>query len=164
MPRAKIASKTQAKGVAKIQADPQDRRASRQAAGFQRVRDAHQTEVAEDYVELIADLIGEAGEARVVDLAERLGVSNATVNNTIQRLQRDGLVHSKPYRSIFLTEAGEALATRSRERHVVVRDFLLALGVSAEVAEVDAEGIEHHVSEATLSAFRRFLDKRRRGG
>jgi DtxR family transcriptional regulator, manganese transport regulator len=154
MPRAKIETKSFAKVLAK--------RASRQAAGFQRVRDAHQTEVAEDYVELIADLIEETGEARVVDLAGRLGVSNATVNNTIQRLQRDGLVHSKPYRSIFLTDEGEALATTSRERHVVVRDFLLALGVTADVAEVDAEGIEHHVSDATLAAFRRFLDKGRR--
>ena len=140
-----------------------NRRASRQAAGFQRVRDAHQTEVAEDYVELISDLIEETGEARVVDLAERLGVSNATVNNTIQRLQRDGLVHSKPYRSIFLTGEGDALAARSRERHVIVRDFLIALGVNAEVAEADAEGVEHHVSDATLQAFRRFLDKSRRG-
>jgi DtxR family transcriptional regulator, manganese transport regulator len=144
-------------------AKPTKRRADRQAAGFQRVRDAHQTEVAEDYVELISDLIEETGEARVVDLAQRLGVSSATVNNTIQRLQRDGLVHSKPYRSIFLTGEGEALAATSRERHVIVRDFLVALGVSAEVAEADAEGVEHHVSDATLQAFRRFLDKRRRG-
>ena len=140
------------------------RRASRQAEGFQRVRDAHQTEVAEDYVELISDLIAENGEARVVDLAVRLGVSSATVNNTIQRLQRDGLVHSKPYRSIFLTEEGETLATTSRERHVVVRDFLIALGVANETAEADAEGLEHHVSDATLQAFRRFLDKARRSG
>ncbi len=163
-PRAKPTAKIQANVRANAQANiTQQRRASRQAAGFQRVRDAHQTEVAEDYVELIADLIEETGEARVVDLAERLGVANATVNNTIQRLQRDGLVHTKPYRSIFLTDVGEALATSSRERHVVVRDFLLALGVSAEVAEVDAEGLEHHVSDATLSAFRRFLGESRRG-
>ncbi len=141
-----------------------NRRPDRQAAGFQRVRDAHQTEVAEDYVELISDLIVETGEARVVDLAQRLGVSSATVNNTIQRLQRDGLVHSKPYRSIFLTEQGETLATTSRERHRLVRDFLIALGVNPEVADADAEGLEHHASAATLQAFRRFLDKSRKGG
>ena len=133
------------------------RRAALKAEGFKRVRDAHQTETAEDYVELISDLIEETGEARVVDLAQRLGVSNATVNNTIQRLARDGLVTSKPYRSIFLTAEGVAMATVSRERHAVVRDFLLALGVAPEVAEADAEGIEHHVSEATLEAFRKHL-------
>ncbi len=135
------------------------RRANLQAEGFRRVRDAHQTEVAEDYVELIAGLIEETGEARVVELAQRLGVSNATVNNTIQRLQRDGLVTSKPYRSIFLTEEGQAMAAASRERHELVRDFLISLGVSAETAEADAEGVEHHVSQETLKAFRKHLAK-----
>jgi DtxR family manganese transport transcriptional regulator len=128
-----------------------------QAERFRRVREAHQTEIAEDYAELIADLIAETGEARLVDLAGRLGVSNATVNNTIARLQRDGLVTSKPYRSIFLTEKGEVLAAEARARHQLVRDFLISLGVDPAVADADAEGIEHHVSEATLQAFRRFL-------
>lgn len=129
----------------------------RQARNFKRVREAHQTEVAEDYVELIADLIDQTGEARVVDLAERLGVTNATVNNTIQRLQRDNLVTAERYRSIFLTDGGRRLAEDSRKRHDLVRDFLIALGVGAEVADADAEGIEHHVSQETLQAFRRFL-------
>lgn len=130
-----------------------------EAERFKRVREAHQTELAEDYVELIGDLIAETGEARVVDLAERLGVSSATVNNSIQRLQRDGLVTSKPYRAIFLTERGQEMACQARERHRVVVELLLALGVDAATAEVDAEGIEHHVSEATLAAFRAFIDK-----
>jgi DtxR family manganese transport transcriptional regulator len=135
------------------------------AARFKRVRDAHQTELAEDYVELIADLMEEKGEARVVDLSVRLGVTKATVNNTIQRLQRDGFVTSQPYRAIFLTDKGRKVAVASRERHVIVRDLLVALGVDAETADADAEGIEHHVSKATLEAFRRHLgkDRRRRG-
>jgi DtxR family transcriptional regulator, manganese transport regulator len=143
-------------------ADEEVREASRQAQRFRRVRDAHQTELAEDYVELIADLIDQTGEARLVDLAGRLGVSNATVNNTVQRLQRDGFVTSKPYRSIFLTDKGQALAATARERHRIVRDFLVALGVDAETADADAEGIEHHVSNATLQAFRSYLRKERR--
>lgn len=150
---------TGAKIGVKPGANDRDPEASRQAARFKKVRDAHQTEVAEDYVELIADLIEETGEARVVDLAQRLGVSSATVNNTVTRLQRDGLVTSKPYRSIFLTGQGQEMATASRERHQVVRDFLIALGVNAETADADAEGIEHHVSNATLAAFRSHLEK-----
>ncbi len=134
-----------------------ERDASRRAANFRRVREAHQTEVAEDYVELIGDLIEDTGEARVVDLANRLGVTNATVNGTIQRLVRDGLVTSEPYRSIFLTSDGAKLAAAARERHETVRDFLVALGVDAKTADADAEGIEHHVSKATLTAFRKFL-------
>lgn len=134
---------------------------SRRARQFQRVREDHQTEIAEDYVELIAELIEKRGEARVVDLSERLGVTKATVNNTIQRLQRDGLVVSAPYRSIFLTDAGKDLASTARERHDVVRDLLLALGVDAATANEDAEGIEHHVSDVTLKAIRRFLKRAR---
>lgn len=132
------------------------------AERFRRVRDAHQTETAEDYVELIDELIEEKGEARLVDLSERLGVTKATVNNTIQRLQRDGFVTSEPYRAIFLTEKGRKLATASRERHEIVRDVLISLGVAPEAADADAEGIEHHVSKATLEAFRKHLAKRRR--
>jgi len=135
------------------------REAKRQARSFERVRQAHQREVAEDYVELIADLIDVTGEARAVDLAERLGVTNATVNNTLNRLTREGLVTRQRYRSIFLTGDGRHMAETARERHQLVRDFLLRLGVDTETAEIDAEGIEHYTSEKTLAAFRRFLGR-----
>jgi DtxR family manganese transport transcriptional regulator len=150
------------KEIAMTGADDDKQEAVRQAERFGHVRDAHQRELAEDYVELIADLIDQRGEARVVDLAGRLGVTNATVNNAIQRLRRDGLVTSKPYRSIFLTEQGRELAETSRERHQVVREFLIALGVDDETADTDAEGIEHHVSDSTLGAFRGYLTKHHR--
>lgn len=143
--------------------DDRDEEARRHAERFQRVREAHQSEVAEDYVELIAELIDKTGEARVVDLAGRLGVTNATVNNTIHRLQRDGFVTTKPYRSIFLTDKGRALAEASRKRHEIVRNFLVALGVDGESAEIDAEGIEHHVSDATLKAFEKYLARHNSG-
>lgn len=126
-----------------------------QAATFGRTRSDHRSEVAEDYVELIADLIEAKGEARAVDLAERLGVTNPTVVNTIARLQKDGLVQSEPYRAIFLTEEGWKLARRCRERHTIVLAFLRAIGVSDDVAATDAEGIEHHVSAETVAALAR---------
>jgi DtxR family manganese transport transcriptional regulator len=124
---------------------------------FQRTREDHSRETAEDYVELIDTLIREQGEARAVDLAERLGISQVTVSKTVRRLAREGLVSAQPYRSIFLTPAGEAMARASRERHALVQEFLRALGVSPKTAENDAEGIEHHVSEETLEGMRRFL-------
>jgi DtxR family manganese transport transcriptional regulator len=127
--------------------------ADRQAAQFERVRMAQQTEKAEDYVEMIEDLINAYGEARVTELAQRFGVSHATVNKVIKRLQRDGLVTSRPYRSIFLTEDGLSLAETARSRHKAVLDFLRAIGISAENAERDAEGMEHYVSDETLAAF-----------
>ena len=123
------------------------------AAKFDRIRRAHQSEVAEDYVEMISDLIAETGEARTVDLAARFGVTSPTVNAIVRRLQREALVETRPYRSIFLTEAGMALAEASRARHRIVRDFLVTIGVPDSIAEEDAEGVEHHVSEETLAVF-----------
>ena len=123
------------------------------AAKFDRIRRAHQSEVAEDYVEMISDLIEETGEARTVDLAARFGVTSPTVNAIVRRLQRENLVETRPYRSIFLTEAGKALAESSRARHQIVRDFLVTIGVPETIAEEDAEGVEHHVSAETLAVF-----------
>ena len=129
------------------------------ATKFDRIRRAHQSEVAEDYVEMIAELIAETGEARSVDLAARFGVTSPTVNAIIQRLQREDLVETRPYRSIFLTAAGQALADKARDRHRIVRDFLLTIGLPETFAEEDAEGIEHHVSAETLAVFAKITNK-----
>jgi DtxR family manganese transport transcriptional regulator len=128
-----------------------------QASRFGKARTAQSGALMEDYVELISDLIGSGGEARPTDIARRLGVSHPTAIKTIARLKREGLAIAKPYRGVFLTETGEHLADRVRARHRVVVDLLLAVGVPAEAAEQDAEGIEHHVSDVTLAAFGRFL-------
>ena len=127
------------------------------ATGFRKTREAHARELAEDYVELIDDLITEFGEARLVDIAERMGVSHVTANKTVGRLQRDGLVQKRPYRAIFLTPAGQELAKSVRKRHQIVLDFLCAVGVPRAQAGIDAEGIEHHISEVTLAAMAKFL-------
>jgi DtxR family transcriptional regulator, manganese transport regulator len=129
------------------------------AAYQRRTRRQHAQERAQDYVEAIAELISSTGEARATDLARSLGVTHVTVIRTVQRLQRDGLVTSLPYRSIFLTEAGRKLASRARSRHRTVVAFLEALGISSSAARADAEGIEHHVSAETLAAFERFLEQ-----
>jgi DtxR family manganese transport transcriptional regulator len=123
------------------------------------MREAHRTEMAEDYVELISDLILANGEARLADLAVHIGVTSATAAKVVQRLQRGGLVESRPYRSIFLTREGEAVAEMSRRRHRIVEEFLRALGINELTVEADAEGIEHHVSEETLAAFERLTER-----
>lgn len=134
-----------------------DRAPEAQAKGFATVRQAHESEMAEDYVELIAELIETRGEARPVDIAERLGVKPPTVTKNISRLQAAGLVRRQPYRAIFLTDAGQELAEACRRRHRIVVAFLLNLGIDEETAERDAEGIEHHVSTTTLEAFEHAL-------
>lgn len=140
-------------------ASPAQDAASLLADGHRRTRRAHASETAEDYVEIIADLIARRGEARVVDVAACLGVTHVTVSRTVARLRKAGLVHTEPYRSLFLTQAGVDLARKVKRRHEVVERFLLALGVSERVARADAEGLEHHVSDETLRAFERFVER-----
>lgn len=122
---------------------------------FTRTRADHAHETAEDYVEAIALLIERGGEARVGDLARLMGVSHVTVSRIVGRIAREGLVTAVRYKPIVLTPAGERLAAEARERHEVVLGFLLAIGVPRENAEIDAEGIEHHVSTETIDAMRR---------
>lgn len=130
-----------------------------QAEYLSQTRREHANEIGEDYVEAIADLTAETGEARVVDLARRLGVTHVTVIRTIARLQKGGFVTAQPYRAIFLTEKGRNLAATCKRRHETVVAFLRSLGISHRVAEMDAEGIEHHVSPETLAAFQSTLQK-----
>jgi DtxR family manganese transport transcriptional regulator len=128
-----------------------------QALRFGRARVARSAALVEDYVELIADLASAQGEARSTDVAKRLGVTHPTAIKAIARLKREGLATSKPYRGIFLTEAGLELANRVRARHRLVVELLLSVGVPRDAAEADAEGMEHYTSEATLKAFAKFL-------
>ena len=131
-----------------------------QAQRFGLARTARFSALLEDYVELIADLLTTEGEARLADIVARLGVSGTTTIKTIGRLKLQGLVTSRPYRGVFLTEAGSVLAERVHARHRLVVDLLVAVGAPAEVAESDAEGIKHHVSDETLRAFARFFKLR----
>ncbi len=150
----------------KLKIDPADDRPpvapvlpepAKQADHHRQVRAARQTEVMEDYVELIADLIDSTGEARSVDIAARLGVTTPTVARRIGRLKEAEWIEARPYRAIFLTEEGRKIAEASRRRHQIVVEFLTSIGVGEEVARADAEGIEHHVSDETLVAFESYL-------
>ena len=127
---------------------------------FKKVRDAHKKENTEDYLELIAELLNRKGEARIVDIAQKLDIAQATANKTIQRLQNQGFVKREPYRSIFLTLKGQKIASRSKKRHNIVLNFLLNLGLDLRTAETDSEGIEHHVSEKTLKKMEKFNHKK----
>lgn len=139
-----------------------DAQQSPPADRFRGTRRAHRDETCEDYVEAIADLCLQSPErdgARVTDLARMMGVSHVTVVRTVSRLKKQNLVVAQRGRPIRLTPAGEKLATAARERHRIVVEFLRAIGVSARQAELDAEGIEHHASEATISAMTKAMSK-----
>tara|TARA_B100000686_G_C16104202_1_gene624754 strand:+ start:51 stop:443 length:393 start_codon:yes stop_codon:yes gene_type:complete len=123
---------------------------------FLKVRNAHKTENTEDYLELIDDLLNKYGEARIVDIANRLDIAQSTANKTIKRLKSQGYIKKDPYRSIFLTIKGQKIASFSKKRHNIVYNFLLNLGLNQKIASADAEGIEHHVSRKTLKKMDKF--------
>ena len=102
----------------------------------------------------------ERGEARVRDLAALMGVSHVTVTRIVARVAREGLVESRRHKPIELTAKGKKLAAKILERHEVVLGFLRAIGVPQKQAEIDSEGIEHHVSEATIKVMRAWMAAR----
>lgn len=129
------------------------------SARHRRTRDDHATESAEDYVEAIDDIIGAQGSCRVEDLRKHFSVSHVTVSRILSRLDRDGWVKKQAYQPVTLTAKGKRLAKKSRDRHQVVLEFLIRLGISRKTAEIDAEGMEHHVSEETLAVMKKFGTK-----
>ncbi|MCR9076027.1 MAG: manganese-binding transcriptional regulator MntR, partial [bacterium] len=126
---------------------------------FRRTRRDHASEIAEDYVEAIAEIIEERGSCRVRDLSGRFGVTHVTVVRTVQRLERDGLIVTEPYKPIELTQRGARLADECKARHDIVLRFLIALGVPEPIAAIDTEGIEHHVSPETLERLKAYIDQ-----
>lgn len=128
-----------------------------QGAAFRRTRTDHSRETAEDYVEAIAEVEAEKGQCRAADLARLFGVSHVTVFKTLSRLTDEGFVETLPYQPVKLTRTGRKLAKQARDRHQIVFDFLLAIGVSETTAKLDAEGIEHHVSSETLGCLSKVI-------
>jgi len=128
-------------------------------SAYKIARNAHEIENTEDYLELISDLLNNSGEARIVDIANQLGIAQATANKTIKRLLDQGYIKKEPYRSIFLTLKGQNIASKSKRRHNIVYNFLINLGLSKKIAQLDSEGIEHHVSNFTLKKMKKFNKK-----
>ncbi len=138
----------------KIQKNPR-------AKPFIETRQHHLKEAAEDYTELIADLIDSEGEARTCEVARHLGVTHVTALRTVQRLQKEGYVATSNQRPITLTAKGKKLAAFSKKRHEILMNFLLSLGVPEEIAAIDVEGMEHHVSSETLEAIERYSNQKK---
>ena len=123
---------------------------------YSNIRNQNKNEILEDYVEAIQEISEIKGDVKNADLAIHFGVSQATINKNLKRLISLKLATSEPYRSIFLTNEGKKLAAISKEKHNIVYQFLIKLGVSKKVAQYDSEGIEHHVSDETLKLMKNF--------
>ena len=130
------------------------------ARRFARVRRDHARETAEDYAELVLDLAAAGRPVRPADLARGLGVSHVTVLRALDRLIRDGIVDRDAEQGIVLSAAGRRMGQAARARHALVVEFLARIGVPPEIAAVDAEGIEHHVSAVTIARMEAFVARR----
>ena len=125
---------------------------------YSKIRFQNKNEILEDYVEAIQEISEIKGDVKNADLAIHFSVSQATVNKNLKRLISYNLAKSEPYRSIFLTNEGKKLASISKQKHQIVYNFLVKLGVSKKIAQFDSEGIEHHVSEETLKLMKKFSE------
>lgn len=116
-------------------------------------------ESAEDYLETILMFCEENGSARSVDIAAHLGVTKPSVSFAMKRLRENGYIHMGDDNRITLTQMGEDIARRILERHHVLTDFLMNIGVSEETARADACKIEHDLSEETFAAIQKHIEK-----
>ena len=108
------------------------------------------TESAEDYLERIYELTEDKGRARMVDIARSLRIRQASVTQMVQKLGEHGFVRYEKYRGLVLTSKGKGIARAVRRRHRVLEEFFELLGVDRDPAQLDLEGIEHHLSPASV--------------
>ena len=125
----------------------------------QRVREQHSSELAQDYVEAIHEILLTSHQVTISSLQKIFGVSHVTVIRTLQRLEEQSLISSSRSKEIKLTEKGKHLAETAVAKHELIKSFFIALGVSHQQADEDAEGAEHHLSDETIEAMRSFLEK-----
>jgi Mn-dependent DtxR family transcriptional regulator len=136
------------------------------------IRDAHtkkgekqlHTDRMEDYLEVIYELIQQKGYATAVDICESLNVSSPSVTKMLQRLDENKYLRYERYRGISLTHEGIAMAENIHEKHSLLVEFLKMIGVNENIANIDAEGIEHHLHSETLKKLQVFINAVKNSG
>jgi|LSQX01.2.fsa_nt_gb Mn-dependent DtxR family transcriptional regulator len=117
------------------------------------------TKSIEDYLEAILIIEKRDQKVKSVEIAKYLGVSKPGVNKAMNVLKENNLIEKADYGEITLTKKGREIAGKIYEKHLLIKDFLIKLGVSKESAEKDCCKIEHVLSEETLEQIRKFLGK-----
>jgi len=118
------------------------------------------TQSLEDYVETIFQLHGRGDVVKVSDIAMALLVTKPSVVRAIRELTRLGLVTHEPYRGVALTEKGRRVAKLVLSRHLLLREFLIKLGVGEQTADRDACLMEHILSAETLDRIRQYVARK----
>src|SRR6187200_2237554 len=132
------------------------------------IRDANsakkedRTDRMEDYLEVIYELVEQKGYATTVDISTYLNVSSPSVTKMTQRLDETGYLKYEKYRGIRLTNEGIRIARNIRNRHGPLAEFFMIIGVDEEIANNDAEGIEHHLHPETMKKLEEFINELKR--
>lgn len=127
------------------------------------IRDANsgkkedRTDRMEDYLEVIYELVEQKGYATTVDISNYLNVSSPSVTKMMQKLDETGYLNYEKYRGIRLTEEGIRIAENIRNKHGLLAEFFILIGVDQESANSDAEGIEHHLHPQTIKKLKEFM-------
>lgn len=116
-------------------------------------------ESAEDYLEAILHLSKKLEFVRSIDVVHHLGFSKPSVSVYLKNLRINGYINVDSNGHITLTDKGMSIASRIDERHEIIANILMKLGVSKEVAYEDACGMEHHISDESFNAIKTYFDK-----
>ena len=111
----------------------------------------------EDYLEIISELVGLKGYATTLDISRHMNVSPPSVTKMLQKLDKDGYLEYEKYHGINLTKKGTQLAATIRQKHSILLEFFEILGIGKDIANQDAEGIEHHLNPKTIRQLRKFI-------
>ena len=114
-------------------------------------------ESGEMYLETIHVLLQKNGHVRSIDISEHMGYSKPSVSRAVGLLKSGGYIQVDRDGSITLTPEGLETANKIYERHTVLTQFLVRLGVDPEVAAEDACKLEHAISDQSLQAIKKFI-------
>ena len=123
------------------------------------VKKQDRTDRMEDYLEVIYELVQQKGYATTVDISSYLNVSSPSVTKMMQKLDETGYLIYEKYRGIKLTNEGIRIARNIRNRHGLLAEFFMIIGVDEETANNDAEGIEHHLHPETMKKLEEFINE-----
>ena len=123
------------------------------------VKKQDRTDRMEDYLEVIYELVQQKGYATTVDISSYLNVSSPSVTKMMQKLDETGYLIYEKYRGIKLTYEGIRIARNIRNRHGLLAEFFMIIGVDEETANNDAEGIEHHLHPETMKKLEEFINE-----
>ena len=127
------------------------------------VKKEDRTDRMEDYLEVIYELVQEKGYATTVDISSYLNVSSPSVTKMMQKLDETGYLKYEKYRGIKLTNEGIRIARNIRNRHGLLAEFFMMIGIDEETANNDAEGIEHHLHPETMRKLEEFINELKKG-